>query len=110
MIRYSFAPRQFNHDYLDVWLGFWGASSKSPLLRQLSREQADYDREFHAEVFARLARKHGLEFNCRQASIGLIALVDGFWLEWSLDPEGFSAADAETICLDFVSRFTGITL
>ena len=108
-IRYNFAPRQFKRDYLDIWVGFWGASSKSPLLRQLSREQSEHDRALYRALFVRCAEKNGLDFDGRQAAIGLIALLDGFWLEWSLDPDGFSAADAEAVCLDFAAR-TGIPL
>lgn len=110
VIRYNFAPRQFNHDYLDLWVGFWGASSKSPLLCRLSREQGVHDRALFGDIFQHCAQRYGLVLDPRRAAIGLIALLDGFWLEWSLDPDGFSAADAEAACVDYAERITGLTL
>jgi hypothetical protein len=34
----------------------------------------------------------------------VIALIDGFWLEWCLDPKSFTAAEAEAACLAFASQ------
>jgi len=40
----------------------------------------------------------------RRAALSMIALIDGFWLEWCLDPKGFTAEEAEAACLSFAAQ------
>ncbi len=52
-----------------------------------------------------LAKQEGaLRLNQRTAAIGLIALLDGLWLECCLDPEDFSRRDAIRICEAWIAR------
>jgi len=50
------------------------------------------------------ARDRGVALDARRAALALTALIDGFWLEWTLDPEAFSRDEALGGCLDFLDR------
>jgi TetR/AcrR family transcriptional repressor of bet genes len=101
LIRVSFGPTMFKQEYLGIWAGFWSAIGKSPTLRKMNRELFDKDREAYEAIFAEIARKRGKKIDTRRAALTVIALIDGFWLEWCLDPKSFTAAEAEAACLAF---------
>jgi len=104
MIRVSFGPAMFKQEYLGIWAGFWSAIGKSPALRKLNRELFDKDRDTYQQIFEEIARKRGKTVDSRRAALSIIALIDGFWLEWCLDPRGFTAEEAEAACLSFVAQ------
>jgi len=104
LIRVSFGPTMFKQEYLGIWAGFWSAIGKSPALRKLNRELFDKDRETYQQIFEEIARKRGRTIDTRRAALSIIALIDGFWLEWCLDPKGFTAEEAEAACLGFVAQ------
>ena len=103
MIRVSFGPTMFKQEYLGIWAGFWSAIGKSPALRRMNRELFDKDREAYEAIFEEIGRKRGRRIDARRAALTVIALIDGFWLEWCLDPKSFTAAEAEAACLAFAS-------
>ena len=104
MIRVSFGPTMFKPEYLGIWAGFWSAIGKSPALRKLNRELFDKDREAYQQIFEAIGRKRGKPVDSRRAALSMIALIDGFWLEWCLDPKGFTAEEAEAACLGFATQ------
>lgn len=104
MIRVSFGPTMFKPEYLGIWAGFWSAIGKSPALRKLNRELFDKDREAYQQIFEEIAAKRGKTVDTRRAALTVIALIDGFWLEWCLDPKCFTAEEAEAACLAFVAQ------
>ena len=104
MIRMSFSPMLFKQEYLGIWVGFWSVIGKSPSLKKLNRTMYAQDREKYQQIFEEIAVKRGIEVNARLAAISLIALTDGLWLEWCLDPKGFTPEEAETACVNFVER------
>lgn len=104
MIRVSFGPALFKQEYLGIWVGFWSVIGKSPTLKKLNRELYRQDREAYRKIFDEIAAKRGRPVDSRRASIALVALMDGLWLEWCLDPKGFTAEEAVAVCLDFVTR------
>ena len=104
MIRVTFGPTVFKQEHLGIWLGFWSAIGKSATLKKLNRELYRQDRDTYQRVFEEIARKRGRAIDARRAAITLGALMDGLWLEWCLDPKGFSPNEAESACLEFVER------
>jgi AcrR family transcriptional regulator len=104
MIRVSFGPTMFKQEYLGIWAGFWSAIGKSPALRKMNRELFDKDREAYEAIFEEIGRKRGKRIDARRAALTVIALIDGFWLEWCLDPKSFTAAEAEAACLAFAAQ------
>jgi AcrR family transcriptional regulator len=104
MIRVSFGPTVFKQDHLGIWVGFWSVIGKSPSLKKLNRQLYIQDRETYQKAFDEIAAKRGKTIDSRRAAISLGALMDGLWLEWSLDPKGFTPEEAEAACLDLVVR------
>ncbi|HEX4585340.1 MAG TPA: TetR family transcriptional regulator C-terminal domain-containing protein [Burkholderiaceae bacterium] len=104
MIRVSFGRGLFKQEYLGIWVGFWSAIGKSATLRKLNRELYKQDREAYRKLFDEIAAKRGKSIDSRRAAISLTALMDGLWLEWCLDPKGFTPEEAAGVCLDLVSR------
>jgi AcrR family transcriptional regulator len=104
MIRVSFGPSVFKQDHLGIWVGFWSVIGKSPTLKKLNRELYKQDRETYQRAFEEIAAKRGKTINARGAAIALGALMDGLWLEWCLDPKGFTPEEAEAACQDLVTR------
>lgn len=107
LIRVSFGPTLFKADYLGIWVGYWSVVGKSPALRRLHRETYNYDRELYQTLFEAAGKQRGREINARRAAISLIGLIDGLWLEWGLDPKGFTRDEAEEACLDFLKMTLG---
>jgi TetR/AcrR family transcriptional repressor of bet genes len=103
-IRVCFGPTLFKPDYLGIWVGYWSVIAKSPDLRRLHRETYKQDRDTYQALFELAGQKRGCEINARRAAISLIGLIDGLWLEWGLDPKGFSPKEAEDACLDFLAK------
>jgi len=104
MIRVSFGPTVFKQDHLGIWVGFWSVIGKSPSLKKLNRQLYIQDRETYQKTFDEIAVKRGKTIDSRRAAVSLGALMDGLWLEWSLDPKGFTPEEAEAACMDFVVR------
>jgi AcrR family transcriptional regulator len=103
MIRVNFGPTLFRQDHLAIWIGFWSVIGKSPALRKLNRELYKQDRNAYEKAFEDVARQRGRTVNARRAAIALSSLMDGLWLQWCLDPQGFSPEEAEAACLDLVN-------
>ena len=104
MVRVSFGPTVFKQDHLGIWIGFWSVIGKSPSLRKLNRELYKQDRGTYQRAFDEIAARRGKRIDSRRAAIALCALMDGLWLQWCLDPKGFSPKDAEAACMDLVTR------
>jgi AcrR family transcriptional regulator len=104
MIRLSFGPTLFKQEYLGIWVGFWSAIGKSATLKKLNRDLYRQDRADYQKIFEEIAAKRGKAIDSRRASIALIALMDGLWLQWCLDPKGFTAEDAVAVCQDLAAR------
>jgi transcriptional repressor BetI len=104
VIRANFSRAIFKKEHLGVWIGFWGSVAKSPALRKLNREHYRQDRQIFEQAFRELAVRDGREVDARSAAIALSALMDGLWLQWYLDPTGFSPQEAEAACMDLVAR------
>jgi TetR/AcrR family transcriptional repressor of bet genes len=103
MIRVNFGPTLFKQEHLGIWIGFWSVIGKSPTLRKLNRELYKQDRKAYEQTFLEIARKRGKVVNARRAAIALSSLMDGLWLQWDLDPTGFTPEEAEAACLDMVN-------
>jgi AcrR family transcriptional regulator len=104
MIRVNFGPTLFKQEHLGIWIGFWSAIGKSPALKKLNRELYKDDRNAYERTIEEIAAKRGRSVDARRAAISLSALMDGLWLQWCLDPKGFTPEEAEAACLELVDR------
>lgn len=97
--RASFAPDALNPGLLDAYLAFWGAVKRAdPISRAHDASYAEY-RATLAQALLQLAREQQWKhFDSELAAIGLSAMLDGLWLEYSLDPRTFSAEQGVQVC------------
>jgi AcrR family transcriptional regulator len=98
----TFAPPAFGSVNLRAFVMFWHEALTNGRLRSIKHELYGDYREMTARLFARAARERGLTVNARSAATGLIALVDGLWLELALDPSTCTLAEARAIGEDYI--------
>lgn len=86
-------------DYLKVWLGFWSLSQQKAEIAALRDEVNNkYVKTLQGLIDDTASQLKLTSVNTRLAAIGLAALMDGLWLEWSLNPTNFSPDEAVKIC------------
>ena len=111
-----FAPDVLDPGLFRVWLVFWSMVSHSAAMRGVhDRTYAD-NRNALERLLRALMRSPGVgRFRVRPAAIGLAALVDGLWVELSLNPDTCRPGDAVALCNDWVAAlasggFAGLAL
>jgi transcriptional repressor BetI len=104
IIRLTFSPSLFKPEYLGIWLGFWSAIGKSPAMRKLNRDLCAQDQAIFQGLFERISAKRGASIEAAAHATALLAMMDGLWLQWCLDPKVFTVKQAEAACLDYVAR------
>ena len=97
----------FKQEYLGIWLGFYSVIPKNPELKRLDRALYKQDLTHFQTQFERLATKRKLKIDARLQAIGLMALMEGLWLQWSLDPKSFSVDEAKAVCLGSIAHLLG---
>ena len=100
----AFQPPVFAADKIAVWLAFWAEARYRPSLGALNRELYRGYRATIARLMAEAARERGAMLDAHRAAVALTALIDGLWLEWTLDREAFSRTEALGTSLDFLDR------
>ena len=99
-----FAPAQLDPGLFNIWLVFWSMTSHDPGVRAVhDRTYAAY-RATLAFLLGQLRRTEGVpRFRLRPAAIALAALLDGLWIEASINPRTFRPAEAVALCEDWTS-------
>ena len=90
---------------LAAFLTFWHEARLNPAMAAINHELYRDYREVVARLFERAAAERGVTVEARTAAIGLIALIDGFWVELTIDPTAFSVDQALATCRAYVDRF-----
>ena len=93
------SPPQLDPGVLRCWLVFWGMMGKESVIKDVhDRTYGEY-RVYVEGILRRLAADYKIPLlDIRLSAIGLLAMVDGLWLEWCLNPESFSAEEAIRLC------------
>lgn len=100
----SFLPSMLNPDLLGVWLTFWSLTRTDPVIHEIhGKVYAEYRKLLQRHIGA-LAEERKLTFDPRAATLAFIALLDGLWLEFCLDPETFTAPHAAAIAHDWLDH------
>lgn len=95
----SFRRPVLDKDYLMIWLVFWGLSKQKPEIAVLRNEVNNKVIATLEALMCETVNEQAIEgVNIRLAATGLSALMDGLWLEWSLNPNSFSPDEAANIC------------
>ncbi len=98
-----FAPEMVAADMLKVWLVFWSTASHDDATRIVYQEVYRVYRANLEALLGHLRRSKDVpKFDLRRAAIGLSGLMDGLWLQLSLNPDSLKASDAMRACDDWV--------
>jgi TetR/AcrR family transcriptional repressor of bet genes len=92
---------------LAVWLAFWGEASSRKTYLEIC---AAYDREWDAEMEDIIRQMIGSGFHSHGMSPGkiaqsLTAMMDGFWVEYLIAGDRFTAQDGIDACYAYLSSF-----
>ena len=99
----SFEPEALDPALFRTWLVFWSLVPHSPKLRAVRERAYGETRATLETLLSRLKRVPGVPaFKVGSAAIGLSALMDGLWVELSLNPSSFAASEAVSHCDDWV--------
>lgn len=91
-----------------AYLVFWTASLTNERFSAMNRKQYQKHRNTFARLFARAAAERQVELDEEAAASGLLALVDGLWLETSINMSDVGHAGAAAACLQYVDRLLRI--
>lgn len=97
------SDRQFRREGLNIWLALWGEIAVNPALRAEHLHQ--YDR-YHRAISAAIAARGAGEAD-RLAS-GLIALLDGLWVEMCIAPDRMDLPAARQVVDAFLTPHVGV--
>lgn len=99
----SFTAEALDPALFRTWLVFWSLVPHSDAMRAVRDRTYGDTRAVLETLLAQLRRLPGVPpFRVRPAAIGLSALMDGLWVELSLNPTSFEAAEAIALCDDWV--------
>jgi TetR/AcrR family transcriptional regulator, transcriptional repressor of bet genes len=106
--RASFAPEIIDPQLFNVWLVFWSMVKHSPEIRAVHDRTYGKYRSILESLLGQLAESGDAPpFKLRPAAIALSALLDGLWVESSLNPTTFKPREAIALCEDWVSALCG---
>ncbi|HEX4240616.1 MAG TPA: transcriptional regulator BetI [Steroidobacteraceae bacterium] len=98
-----FAPEMIAPEMFKVWLVFWSTAAHDDETRIVYDEVYRVYRANLEVLLGDLRRSKGVpKFHLRRAAIGLTGLMDGLWLQLSLNPHTLKASDAVRACDDWV--------
>jgi len=100
----SFHSEVLDQKWLKAYLAFWNEAQHSLSLRTVNREVNTQYREAVTRLFTRAAIERSSEIDAQSAAIGLLALIDGLWLQLALDPTNLDPAQAQATCHSFIER------
>ena len=102
-----FSPPVFTESNRHAFLAFWHEIRFNPSVRQVNKElYLDYTKRTEAN-FARAAEQCHVSIDYRSAAIGLLALIDGLWLELSIDDKAVSRGKAIELCSRYIDHQLG---
>ncbi len=107
MIDVACSPLIFEKPHNQAWLEIWALMAKEPALRKLHGE---IYRSYHRELIGaieRVANTRRRKADASGLATAAIALVDGLWLNWSIDSRFVSAEEAKRAVYDLFEARLG---
>jgi TetR/AcrR family transcriptional regulator, transcriptional repressor of bet genes len=99
----SFEPEALDPALFRTWLVFWSLVPHAPKLHAVRERAYAETRATLETLLTRLKRAPGVPaFKVSPAAIGLSALMDGLWVELSLNPTSFAPSQAVSLCDDWI--------
>jgi TetR/AcrR family transcriptional regulator, transcriptional repressor of bet genes len=100
----SFAPELLDPSLFSAWLVFWSMVSHDEEMRAVHDKTYGAYRATLESLLGQLRLTDGIPaFNIRSAAIGLAALLDGLWIEASLNSKTFKPSTAVALCEDWTN-------
>ena len=107
LIDANFAQNAAEPSQLRAWLALWGEVSTNTKLQALHRERYRIYKSSMADAISGIAAARGRHVDAHGLALTLISLIDGLWLECSLDPKSLTPEAARTACFEFLVPHVG---
>jgi TetR/AcrR family transcriptional repressor of bet genes len=101
IVEQSFDEASFNRSNLRAWLSIWGQVASNPELNALHRQRYSSYSDRIKSALGEASATLDIDSVARQ----FIALIDGLWLEYCLNSEGFSLGAAKQDCYRFLRAY-----
>lgn len=99
----SFTPTLLEPGLFNAWLVFWSMVAHDEEVRAVQdRTWLAYRAALESLLGQLRAAENVPAFKLRTAGFALSALLDGLWIEASLNPRAFKPAEAVTMCDDWI--------
>jgi TetR/AcrR family transcriptional regulator, transcriptional repressor of bet genes len=99
----SFTPALLEPGLFNAWLVFWSMIAHEEEMRAVQdRTYVAYRAALESLLGQLRAAESVPAFKLRPAGIALAALLDGLWIEASLNPRAFKPAEAVAMCEDWI--------
>lgn len=99
----SFTPALLEPGLFNAWLVFWSMIAHDEEVRAVQdRTYVAYRAALESLLGQLRAAESVPTFKLRPAGIALAALLDGLWIEASLNPRAFKPAEAVAMCEDWI--------
>jgi AcrR family transcriptional regulator len=99
----SFGPEVLDPALFRTWLVFWSLVPHSRAMRAVRERSAAEVRALLAALLGRLQSLPAVPpFRVDSAALGISALMDGLWVELSLNPASLAPLEAVALCDDWV--------
>ncbi|HTX05449.1 MAG TPA: TetR family transcriptional regulator C-terminal domain-containing protein [Steroidobacteraceae bacterium] len=100
----SFAPALLEPGLFNAWLVFWSMIAHDAAVRAVQERTYGAYRRALESLLGQLRRSEGVPaFRLRPAAIALASLLDGLWIEASINPGAFEPAEAVALCEDWTN-------
>ena len=100
-----FSGPNLDPQVLTAWVVYWSLVQVSPEMRAVRDEEGQGYSQVLGRLLSDLARaRGGAPADLGLAVNGLIALLDGLWLQLCLDPTSVRPKDAAALCDNWVDR------
>ena len=100
----SFAPALLEPGLFNAWLVFWSMIAHDAGVRAVQERTYGAYRRALESLLGQLRGSEGVPaFRLRPAGIALASLLDGLWIEASLNPGAFRPAEAVALCEDWIN-------
>ena len=100
-----FSNQVTGEERIGTYIAFWTLGRTDPMIQRIQRSAYRKLRKLLAPVLNDLAGERGVQIDAEQVAIGLIALLDGFWLDMCIDPKRFSRAKTIAACWEWLETF-----
>ena len=100
-------PLVFEQPGHQAWLELWSMIATEPALRKLHTKLYRQYRRQLAGAIDRLAKARNVKMESARLATVTMCLIDGLWINWSIDPTFVSAEDLRRACYDVLEARLG---